>query len=99
MYYTYAMAMIWGGDREEHLARHDVTIAMAQEAEADPKAVRLVPDPASISGAGIRTIGHSASFGDLLSVLSYIDEDGVEQGSTAYLAKGKFRRYYHEGQE
>lgn len=90
------MAIEWDTDREEHLARHKVTIAQAEEALADPDAVRLVPDPASMSGVGIRTVGYSASFGDLLSVLSYVDSEGVEHGTTAFRARGKFRRNYTE---
>lgn len=93
------MVIAWGEDRDEHLAPHKVTVAQAEEALADPSAVVITPDPATISGQGIRTIGFSASFGDLLCVLSYIDDDGVEQGTTAFKAKGKFRRYYREREE
>lgn len=91
------MAITWGEDRSEHLARHGVTIEQAEEALADPERVVIRPDYASISGRGIRTIGWSASFGDLLAVLSYIDNHDVEQGTTAFRAKGRDRRSY-EGQ-
>ncbi|MGV0740962.1 hypothetical protein [Mycolicibacterium sp. XJ870] len=36
------------------------------------------------------------SFDDLLAVLSYIDNQGVEQGTTAFRAKGRDRRHYYE---
>jgi len=40
--------------------------------------------------------GYSPSFGDLLTVMSFIDDNGVEQGTTAFCAEGKDRRYYNE---
>ena len=81
------MAIEWDTDREAHLARHHVTIAQANEALTDPNRVVINPDYASISGRGIRTIGYSASFGGLLSVMTWIDQHGVERGTTAFRAK------------
>lgn len=49
--------MIWEDDRDEHLARHGVTIDQANEALDDAKRVVIDPDYASKSGVGIRTIG------------------------------------------
>lgn len=98
LYYTLDMAITWSEDRDEHLARHGVTIEQANEAVAHEDALTINPDYNSISGLGIRTIGYSASYGDLISVLSYIDNDGVQQGTTAFRANRKDRRYYF-GQE
>ncbi|MBP2454828.1 transposase [Mycolicibacterium lutetiense] len=92
------MALTWESDRDDHLARHGVTTDQADEAFAHEDALTINPDYGSISGLGIRTIGYSASFGDLLSVLSYFDNDGVQQGTTAFRANRKDRRYYF-GQE
>lgn len=90
------MAITWSEDREEHLARHGVNIRQAEEALNDPDAVIINPDYASKSGLGIRTIGYSRSYGDLLSVLTWVDSQGVTNGATAFRAKGKDRRYYEE---
>lgn len=90
------VAMCWAGDRGEHLARHGVTTAQADEAVAHKDALVIEPDYGSASGRGIRTIGYSVSFGDLLSVLSYIDNHGIEQGSTAFRANRRDRRLYFE---
>lgn len=92
------MALNWNTDREDHLARHGVTIAQADEAFAHVDALTIDPDYNSVSGISIRTIGYSVSFGDLLSVLSYVDNDGVQQGTTAFRANKRDRRIYF-GQE
>jgi len=90
------VAVIWDDDREVHLARHQVTIAQAEEALADPDALVIEPDYASLLGLSTRTIGFSPSFGDLISVITYA-ENGLVYGATAFRAKGKDRRYYEEG--
>ena len=92
------MALNWNPDRDEHLARHGVTTAQADEAFAHEDALTIEPDYNSVSGRGIRTIGFSNSFGDLLSVLSYFDHNGVQQGTTAFRANKRDRRIYF-GQE
>lgn len=92
------MEITWAADRDAHLARHGVTIAQANEAVAHDDALEINPDYNSKTGLSIRVIGYSASFGDLLSVLSYIDNDGARQGTTAFRANKRDRRYYF-GQE
>jgi hypothetical protein len=57
--------------------------------------VVLDPDPASISGRSIRTIGYSASFGDILTVIT-VEDDGITYGSNAWRANDRDRRTYRE---
>lgn len=90
------MAITWDEGKGEHLARHGVTIEQANEAYYEPNAVMIKPDYASTSGRGVRTVGYSASFGDLLSVLTMRDDNGVTHGNTAFRAKRRDRRYYEE---
>ncbi|MGV0738218.1 transposase [Mycobacterium syngnathidarum] len=89
------MAIIWESDRAEHLARHGVTIAQAEEAFYEDNALVISPDYAAKSGKGVRTIGYSASFGDLLTVLTVLHE-GRTYGATAFPADRRDRRYYEE---
>lgn len=89
------MAVIWESDRAEHLARHGVTIAQAEEALYDDNAVVISPDYASKSGKGVRTIGYSANFGDLLTVLT-VRHEGHIYGATAFPTDRRDRRYYEE---
>ncbi|QRY48139.1 BrnT family toxin [Mycolicibacterium boenickei] len=89
------MAIIWESDRAEHLARHGVTIAQAAEAFYDDNAVVISPDYASKSGNGVRTIGYSASSGELLTVLT-VRHEGRVYGATAFPSDRRDRRYYEE---
>lgn len=52
--------------------RHGIRVAEANEALADPRRVRLNPDPASESKLGIRTIGRSPTLGQLISVITIV---------------------------
>jgi uncharacterized DUF497 family protein len=90
------VAINWTSDKADHLARHGVTVAQANEAFYEPDAVVINPDYASQSGLGIRTVGFSVSFGDLISVLTWRDSAGQQQGATAFPARAKDRRYYEE---
>ncbi|MDX1873680.1 transposase [Mycolicibacterium sp. 120266] len=92
------MALIWGTDRGEHLARHGVTIAQAEEAMADPERVVFTPDYKSKSGRSIRTIGFSRSFGDLLAVFT-VQFEGAVYGLTAFRADKHDRGHYIKGGE
>ena len=85
------MAIIWESDRGEHLARHGVTIAQAEEAFYDDNAVVINPDYASKSGKGVRTIGYSNSYGDILTVLTVLHE-GRTYGATAFPSDRRDRR-------
>ncbi|MGB5151958.1 MAG: hypothetical protein WBN99_18970 [Mycobacterium sp.] len=49
--------MVDWSQRGEYVAKHGITVEQANEALADPDAVTIVPDPASITGRGVRTIG------------------------------------------
>jgi len=90
------MAMIWDTDRDEHLARHGVTIAQAEEALADPDRVVFIPDYKSKSGRSIRTIGFSSSFGDVLAVFT-VQFEGDVYGLTAFRADKRDRGHYIGG--
>lgn len=90
------MAVIWESDRSEHLARHGVTIAQANEALDDNDAVVITPDYASNSGRGVRTIGHSDSFGGILTVITVLFQ-GEIYGATAYESDRRDRNLYEEG--
>ncbi|TDH57536.1 transposase [Mycobacterium eburneum] len=87
--------VIWESDRDEHLARHGVTIAQANEALYDLDAIVINPDYAAISGKGVRTIGYSDSFGDLITVIT-VPFEGRTYGATAFPSEGRDRRYYEE---
>jgi uncharacterized DUF497 family protein len=88
------VAVIWA-DGGEHIARHNVTVAQANEALADPNAVVIDPDYASKTGRSIRTIGYSPSFGYILTVIT-VAHQGAVYGATAFQADRRDRRYYEE---
>lgn len=90
------MAANWT-HRSEYIERkHGVTSAQADEALADDNAVVFNPDYNSKSGESVRTIGESASFGDILTVIT-VEEDGVNYGVNAWKANERDRRYYEQG--
>lgn len=91
------MALIWADDRSEHLARHGVTISQAEEALADVDRVVIEPDYASKSAKGIRTVGFSRSFGDVLTVLT-VPFEGDVYGATAFRANRRDRYHYIKGE-
>jgi uncharacterized DUF497 family protein len=86
----------WSHRGEYIEAKHGVTAEQADEALADPQAVVYDPDYNSKSGEGVRTIGESPSFGDILTVIT-VEEGGVVYGANAWKANGRDRRYYEEG--
>lgn len=81
----------------EHIAHRGITPAMANEALDDPDAVVVDPDYNSESGLGVRTIGFSANYGGVLSVIT-VEHEGVIYGATAFRADGKDRRFYLQGE-
>lgn len=88
------MAVDWS-KRGEHIAKHGLTVAQANEALADVDAVTIVPDPASTTGRGIRTIGFSASFDDVIVIIT-VEDAGVVYGASAWPANDRDRRAYNE---
>ncbi len=54
---TIVYVVVDWSQRGEYVAKHGITVEQANEALADPDAVTIVPDPASITGRGVRTIG------------------------------------------
>jgi uncharacterized DUF497 family protein len=89
------MAVDWTYRSDYIVAKHGVTAEQANEALADPAAVVLDPDPATISGKSIRTVGYAPSFGDILTVIT-VEDDGVTYGANAWRASDRDRRTYRE---
>jgi uncharacterized DUF497 family protein len=95
LYYTLGVAVDWEANGQDaHIAAHGITPGQANEALDDPDAVEFDPDYNSKSGQSIRTIGYSASYGDVLSVITVRDDEGVIWGATAFRSNSKDRRYY-----
>ena len=88
------MAVDWS-KRGEYIAKHGITVTQANEALADINAVTIVPDPASISGRSIRTIGFATSCSDVIVVIT-LEDSGVVYGVNAWLANDRDRHTYNE---
>jgi hypothetical protein len=88
------MAADWT-KRGEYIAKRAMTPAIADEALADPDALVQNLDPASRSGVSVRTIGFSATFGGLVTVIT-VDEDGTTRAINAWPSNdtdtGKYER-------
>jgi uncharacterized DUF497 family protein len=83
-------------DRDDHLARHGVTVEQAEEALNDANRVVLDPDPAAgPGGRGLRTVGYSRSVGAVLCVIT-VTEHGITYGATAFKANTTYQRIYRE---
>ena len=79
-----------------HIAKHGITVAMAEEALADEAAVVLNPDDRGLSGQGIRTIGYSPTCKSVVSVIT-VERDGVVYGASAWRSNSRDNRNYQEG--
>lgn len=88
------MAVDWS-ERGEYIAKRGMTPAIADEALADPDALVQDPDPASRSGVSVRTIGYSATFGALVTVIT-VEDEGLVYGINAWKANAKDIRKYQE---
>ena len=75
--------------------RHEIETEWANEALADPDALRIEPDPASRSGRSVRTIGHSVRAGGLVTVIT-VEDAGVIYGVNAWRASETDTRRYRE---
>lgn len=95
MYYAWGVGADWS-KRGEYIAKHGVTPAQADEALEDADAVVFKPDYAAKTGEGVRTIGWSDSFGDLLTVIT-VEFEGVVYGASAWKSNKRDRRYYDQG--
>jgi uncharacterized DUF497 family protein len=94
-YYDWGIMALWM-DRDDHLARHGVTIEQAEEALLDPGCVVLDPDPAARPGGrGVRTVGYSRSAAGVLCVIT-VTEGGITYGATAFRANITYQRIYRE---
>ena len=91
------MAVDWS-KRGQYIAKHGMTPTIANEALADLDALVQDPDPASKSGVSVRTIGRSASFGALVTVITVAGDDGTVYGINAWPSNDVDIRKY-EGQE
>jgi hypothetical protein len=89
------MAVDWSERSEYIWTKHQTTVDQANEALADPDRVVLDPDPASLSGVSVRTIGYAASRHRLLTVLT-VEEDGMTYGLNAWVSNPTDRRRYQE---
>ena len=76
--------------------RHGVEPEWADEALADPDALRIEPDPASRTGRSVRTIGYSRSASDLLTVIT-VTESAAIYGINSWRSNDTDRRRYEEG--
>lgn len=88
------MAVNWS-ERGEYIAKHAMTPAIADEALADSSAHVLDPDPASRSGVSVRTIGWSATYRGLVTVITVLDE-GTVWGINAWPSNERDIRRYNE---
>ncbi len=92
------MAVDWS-KRGDYIAKHKMTPEIANEALADENALVPDPDPASKSGVSVRTIGRSATLGDLVTVITVTDDDGMVYGVNAWRSNLQDIRKYVEYQE
>jgi hypothetical protein len=77
-------------------SRHGISPTVANEALADPDRLVLTPDPASLSGRSVRTIGYAPSVGALVTVIT-LEHEGVLYGVNGWEANELDRRRYQEG--
>lgn len=76
--------------------RHGVSPHEANEARTDPARLVLVPDPARLSGRGIRTIGWSETRGTLLTVITLESDDTELFGVNSWEANALDQRKHNE---
>ena len=67
----------------------------ADEALADPDALRIDPDPASRSGRSVRTIGYSTKADCLVTVIT-VEEAGITFGVNGWKSSEIDVRRYRE---
>jgi hypothetical protein len=75
--------------------RHGVEVGWANEALADPDALRIDPDPSSKSGRSVRTIGYSPTAGFLLTVIT-VTEGGITYGVNGLRSNSTNIKRYRE---
>ncbi|MFA5712277.1 transposase [Mycolicibacterium sp.] len=91
------MGVDWSKRGDYIVRKHGVTPEQADEALADRAALVQDPDPASRSGVSVRTIGHSESYGRLLTVITVTDDDGTVYGVNAWRSNDvDTRKYQYE---
>ena len=90
------MGADWSKRGEYIECKHGVTPTQADEALADTQAVVFDPDYNSETGEGVRIIGESPSYGDILTVIT-VEHEGVVYGASAWKSNARDRRYYQQG--
>jgi uncharacterized DUF497 family protein len=88
----------WSHRNDYIRERHGVEADWADEALSDPDALQIDPDPSSLSGRSVRTIGYSPTAADLLTVITLTEGD-VTYGVNAWRSNDTDRRRYREGLE
>jgi hypothetical protein len=76
--------------------RHGIEAEWADEALADPDALRIAPDPASKSGRSVRTIGYSSLAGCLITVITLTEGDATYGVNGWRSNETDIRRYREE---
>lgn len=89
------MAVDWSERAEYIWVKHQTTSVQADEALVDPDRVVVDPEPASLSGGSVRTIGYSPSRGGLVTVIT-VEESGIVCGINAWESNPADRRRYRE---
>lgn len=93
MSYTPAFEADWSARGAYKLARHGIRPAWANETLEDPERVVIVPDPASKSGRGVRTIGWSHTTNRIITVITLADE-GRLYGVNGWVANSSDQTLY-----
>ena len=83
----------WSERGDYMLARHGIHPGWANEALDDPERIVIVPDPASKSGRGVRTIGWSPTANRIITVITLVDE-GHLYGVNGWVANSGDQRLY-----
>lgn len=86
------MAIDWS-KRGDYIAKRNMTPAIANEALTDPDRYVEDPDRASKSGVSVRTIGYSATFGALVTVIT-VEDEGTVYGVNAWPSNDVDTRKY-----
>lgn len=89
---------MWTVEQVAHMLEHGITVEMANESIDDPAAIEADPDPKSVTGLGVRRVGHSPTRGRVLTVI-VIRRDGLMYGASGWPASGIDYRSYADRTE
>ncbi|MDR2722979.1 MAG: hypothetical protein LBB54_04565 [Cellulomonadaceae bacterium] len=85
----------WTHGGQHMFSTHGVTVAEANEALDDVQRIEIIPDYNSRSGLTTRTIGHSATAGCLLSIITLTD-NGTIYVVNGWKSNSRDRTIYQE---